>query len=105
TSPVKLVTFSTTTFPLLICVHLPDKTKRSTAFQFCCLIMSTAWLYVSFVSQTKIPFICPMILANAEATKTRLNNNTAIVFNDFTLGLNNDDTGTPLLRLYNHALS
>jgi len=27
-----------------------------------------------------------MMPAKAEATKTRLNNNTAIVFNDFTLG-------------------
>jgi hypothetical protein len=38
---------------------------------------------VSFVSQTKIPFICPMMLAQAELTRTRLKNNTAMVFNDF----------------------
>jgi hypothetical protein len=45
--------------------------------------MSIAWSYVPFVSQTKIPFICPMMLAKAASTKIRLSNNTAIVFNDF----------------------
>ena len=75
------------------------------AFQFCCLIMSTAWLYVSCVSQTKIPFICPMMLAKVEPTQTRLNNNTAIVFNNFTLGENKEDTVTPVLCLYNKDLS
>jgi len=45
------------------------------------------------------------MLAKVESTNTRLNNNTAIVFNDFTLGYNKDDTVTPLLCLYNNAIS
>ena len=36
-----------------------------------------------------------MMLAKAASTKTRLNNNTAIVFNDFPLGENADDTVIP----------